>query len=100
MIGGRDKTKLVEGLERQVEAVRSALSSVAPQAPVHGCFCFINPNGQAGGTKLPLLRTLRIKECALLFPRKLARRLNQPGELGPEQMLLVAEALARRFPAA
>ena len=100
MIRGRDKTKLVEGLERQAQAVQLVLSSIAPQVPVQACFCFINPEGQSGGTKLPLLRTLRIKEYPLLFPRRLAKQLNQPGELGLEQMRLVAEALAQRFPAA
>jgi hypothetical protein len=42
-------------LMRQTEAVRSALDSVASQVPVHACFCFVNPEGQSGGTKLPLL---------------------------------------------
>lgn len=100
LIWGRDKTKLVEGLERQARAVRAALRSVAPQVPVQACFCFINPQDQSGGTKLPLLRTLRIKGYPLLYPRKLARRLKRPGELGPEQMRLVAETLAQLFPSA
>ncbi len=99
-IRGRDKTKLVEGLERQVEAVQLALISVAPQVPVQACFCFINPDGQSGGTKLPLLRTLSINGYPLLFPRRLARRLNQRGELEFEQMCRIAEVLAQRFPAA
>jgi hypothetical protein len=99
-IRGRDKTKLVEGLERQAGAVRLALSSAAPQVQVHACFCFINPEGQPAGTKLPLLRTLRIKGFPLLFPKRLARLLRQPGELSPEQMHLIAESLAHQFPAA
>jgi hypothetical protein len=100
VIGGRDKTKLVDGLARQAEAVQSTIDSVAPGVPVQACFCFVNPEGQSSGTKLPLLRTLTISGYPLLYPRKLAKRLKQPGELGPEQMRLVAEALAREFPAA
>ncbi len=94
VIGGRDKTKLVDGLARQAEAVQSSIDSVAPQVPLHACFCFIDGNG------IPLLRTLRIRGYPLFYPRKLAKRLKQPGELDSEQMWLVAEALAREFPAA
>ncbi len=74
MIGGRDKTKLVDGLARQAEAVQSSIDSTGLQVPAHACFCFINPEGQSGGTKLPLLRTLRIRGYPLLYPRKLAKR--------------------------
>ena len=100
VIGGRDKSKLVDGLTRQAKAVQSALDSVAPGVPVHACFCFVNPEGQSSGTKLPLLRTLSVSGYPLLYPRKLAKRLKQPGELSAEQMRLVAEALARGLPAA
>jgi hypothetical protein len=100
VIAGRDKTKLVTSLERQVEAVRSTLESIAPDVPVKACFCFVNPAGQAGGSGVPLMRTLSIKGHPLLYPRKLAKRLNEPGEVGPEQMLSLAEALARHFPPA
>ena len=102
VVGGRDQTTLVGKLARQVKAVRSAVGSAGlQQAPVHGCFCFVDPQGHAGGSGgLPLLRTQRIEGYPLLSPRKLARRLKRQGELGPEQRLLVAKALARRFPAA
>lgn len=100
VIAGRDKTKLVDGLERQAEAVRAALEAVAPEVPVTACFCFINPAGQAGGSGIPLFRTIAIREHPLLYPRRLAKRLNQPGELDSEQMGVVAEALARQFPPA
>jgi hypothetical protein len=97
VIGGRDKSKLVAGLARQAEAVQSALDSVAPGVPVHACFCFVNPEGQSGGTKLPLLRTLSVSGYPLLYPRKLAKRLKQPGELDADRIRLVADALAHAF---
>lgn len=99
-INGRDKTKLVEALERQADAVRSALGSVAPEVPASACFCFVNPAGQAGGSGIPLLRTLQIDGHPLLYPCKLAKRLNAPGELTPARIQIVAEALARQFPPA
>jgi hypothetical protein len=98
VIGGRDKSKLVDGLARQAEAVQSALGLVAPGVPMHACFCFVPPEGEA--TKLPLLWTLTISGYSLLYPRKLTKRLKQPGELSAEQMRLVAEGLAQKFLAA
>jgi hypothetical protein len=100
VIAGRSRPKLVEGLQRQVDAVRFALDSTEHQVPVHGCFCFINPKGQAGGSGIPLLRTLTIKGFPLYHPRKLAKRLNQPGDLIGDQAQVVAETLAQQFPPA
>lgn len=100
LIAGRDKTKLVEGLSRQREAVRAALAETVPEMPVHGCFCFLNPAHQAGGSGLPLLRTPSIGGFPLLYPRRLSKRLNAPGELTAESRREVAEMLARAFPPA
>jgi hypothetical protein len=100
VIAGRDRTKLVEALERQIDAVKSALMPIAPDVPIEGCFCFIDPVGQAGGSGVPLLRTLSIRRHSLFAPRRLAKRLNQPGELTGERIRLLAEELARRFPPA
>jgi len=100
LIGGRNKTKLVEGLARQQEAVRASLAETVPELPVHACFCFLNPTRQAGGSGLPLLRTLSIKGFPLLYPRKLSKRLNTPGELSTESHTEVADLLARAFPRA
>jgi Nuclease-related domain len=97
LIGGRNKTKLVEGLTRQQEAVRVALAETVPAMPVHACFCFLNPDGHASGSGLPLLRTLSIKGFPLLYPRKLSKRLNARGELSPESRTEVADLLARAF---
>lgn len=77
VIAGCNKSKLVDGLARQAEYVQSALDSVAPGVPVQACFCFVNPEGQSSGTKLPLLGTLSISGYPLLYPRKLAKRLAQ-----------------------
>lgn len=99
-IRGRDKTKLVEGLKRQVDAVSAGLAIVEQNVPVGGCFCFINPDGQAGGSDLPLLRTLAIDGLPLYYPRRLSKRLNQTGMIGLEQIAVLAEALVELFPRA
>jgi len=100
MIAGRNKTRLVEGLTRQVDAVRTTLAEIAPGTPVHGCFCFINPEGLLAASDLPMLRTLSIDDYALLYPRKLAKRLNRPGPLDEAEATRVTQELAARFPAA
>lgn len=100
VIAGRDKTKLVEGLQRQVDAVRARLAIIEQDVPVHGCFCFINPDGQAGGSGIPLFGTMSINGFPLFYPRKLSKRLNQPGELDTDQTAVLTEALAELLPAA
>jgi hypothetical protein len=99
VIRGRDKTKLVEGLRRQVEAVRAGLAVIEQDVPVGGCFCFINPDGQAGGSGIPLLRTLAIDGFPLFYPRKLSKRLRRPGPLDEDRAAVLAEALVELFPA-
>jgi hypothetical protein len=100
VIAGRDKTKLVEALTRQREAVRAALAETVPVMPVHACFCFLNPNNQAGGSHLPLLRTLRIEDFPLFYPRKLSKQLNTPGAVGAASREEIAKLLAIAFPSA
>ncbi len=95
MICGRDQTKLIHGLGRQRDAVRAAVATVAPAIQVHACLCFVG-----GNADMPLLRKLSIDGYPLLYPRKLAKWLNRPGELGGEEMRAIAEALARALPPA
>lgn len=99
-IAGRNRTKLVAGLERQLEVVRAALAATVPEMPVHGCFCFLNPAGQSGGSGIPLLRTLRIDGYELFYPRRLSKRLNAAGALSPESRRDVAALLAAALPSA
>jgi Nuclease-related domain len=95
LIAGRDRSELVEGLEGRVRAVRATLNSLGERVLVHGCLCFLNPS--TGGSVVPLAGNLRIKGIPLCFPRRLAKRLNEPGELVGDQAQLVAEALAHEF---
>lgn len=100
VIKGRDKTTLVEGLSRQREAVLAAFAETVPEMPVHACFCFLNPAGQADGSGLPVFRTLSIDGFPLFVPRKLSKRLNAPGALTARSRQEVAEMLVNAFPAA
>jgi len=100
VISGRNKTKLVDGLEGQLAAVRAALESLAPGTPCSACFCFLDPAGQAGGSGIPLFRTLTVRGYPLLSPKRLAKRLNRPGALDADQVRALAKALAAEFPSA
>lgn len=95
VIRGHDQTKLIRGLDRQVEAVRAAIGTDAPAVDVHGCLCFVG--GQADK---PLLRKLSLDGYPLLYPRELAKLLNRPGELGADEIRELAEALAAALPPA
>lgn len=97
MIAGRDRTKLVTGLEKQVEVVRAALAAVAPTVPVHGCMCFIAPEGFLADSGLPVVRTLKVNGFPLYYPRRLAKRLNRPGEVTGEQADRVYQELGRQL---
>jgi hypothetical protein len=98
VIAGRDRTKLVTGLERQVDVVKAVLESVAPEVPIHGCFCFVAPEGLLAEVGLPVMRTLKINGCLLYYSRRLAKQLNQPGALTREEAEPIYDQLARQLP--
>lgn len=99
-INGRDRTHLIEGLDKQVRVVRGILASLAPDVPVHGCLCFIAPEGLLAGSGLPVLRTLSINGYPLYYPRRLARRLTRGGPLTADRARALQTILAERLPAA
>jgi hypothetical protein len=100
LIAGRDQTKLLNGLAKQAAAISAALADLAPDVPVHGCLCFVNPEGLLSESGLPLLRTLKINGWSLFHPRSLARRLNGSGPLTAERARALQAELAVRFPPA
>jgi Nuclease-related domain len=99
-INGRDKTKLVEGLAKQVAVVQAVLADLAPNVPVHGCFCFVAPDGLLADVGLPTLRTLKISGYSLYYLRRLAKRLNCSGPLTPQAIAEIHTGLAELLPPA
>lgn len=99
-IAGRDCTKLVGGLTAQVHTVQTGLAELAPEASVHGCFCFVAPEGTFALVRLPMLYTPEIDGFKLYSRRRLAKRLRRPGSLDAEQARALADLLAERFPPA
>ncbi len=101
IIGGRDRTTLVAGLDRQIELVRRALDRQgASDVPISGCLCFVPPAGLWGEVGLPAMRTLRIAGHPLYSTRRLCKQLNRAGRIAPAQarelQALLAAALRPR----
>jgi hypothetical protein len=92
-IAGRDKSKLIDGLAKQVALVEAVVLKIAPGVPVHGALCFVDAD-------LPMLGKLSFKGFPLLYPKALAKRINAAGPLDRERVAAVATQLAIRFPAA
>lgn len=93
VINGRDKTELIDRLDRQVVLVRTATQQIAPETPTRGALCFVD-------TELPLIRTLTLSGYPLLYPRALAKRINRAGPTGDGTVSAMATALASIFVAA
>ena len=92
-INGRDQTRLVHGLLRQVDAVRRELSAVEASIAVQGALCFV-------GTELPWFGSSSIADVPLVGRRGLAKLLLRPGDVDTSDRQPVAAFLDRRFPRA
>ena len=94
LINGRSRRKLVDGLERQVGAVRRALAGLGrTDVVVHGVLCFTKAD-------LPLFGRCEIRGFSLRHPRATARRLKRNGPLTEPEIEALARELARAFPRA
>lgn len=91
LVRGRDKTHLVESLNKQFVAVVEAMGQ--HPAPVTALFCFID-------AELPILEALTVSGVPVLTPRKTATLLRRPGPFDGQQRRTIWESLARRLPPA
>jgi hypothetical protein len=92
VISGRDQTKLLTGLCKQVERVRMALLDVAAPLEVRGALCFVD-------TELPWASE-SIDGVPLVGRRGLAKLLKREGALTSDDREATARFLASRFPPA
>jgi hypothetical protein len=93
MIAGRDRTTLIDGLDRQVSAVRDALAGTTGPPAVQGVLCFTQAD-------LPLFGTTKMRSHLLLYRKALAKRLNAAGPASAAQIDATARLLAGAFPPA
>lgn len=91
LINGRDHTSFLDGLDRQIAAVRTILHSTGHRdIPIHGAICFTKAN-------LPFLMTQKMRGYLLTYTRALARRLNRPGKLDEPSLRELTQLLAARL---
>jgi hypothetical protein len=89
---GEDAIKLIDGLERQIAAVRAVLNGGGYQEiTVRGAVCFTKAD-------LPFLRTQTFRDHLLLYRRALAKRLNADGPLRSASIEQLARHLATLLP--
>lgn len=94
-VNGRDKTRLVEAMPRQVDAVRQALASTTlPDCGVTAALCFVDSHWGIGAS--PFV----INDVHVLRPKTLGKLLRSNGTLNRDQILELECALAFALPAA
>ena len=94
-VGGRDKSKLIEGMGKQVGAVTTALgSSQLADTPIHPVLCFTDSEWGI------FAKPLSFGPVSCLWARRLCELISQPGPLDPSQRHSIAVLLSAALPAA
>ena len=94
-IAGRDQTKLVDGVERQIAAVRASLGPLAEDpVDIRGALCFADVEG------LPLLRRQTVRSVIIDGTRTTAKLARRPGPLSTEHVERIGHHLAHVLPPA
>jgi hypothetical protein len=85
-VGSRDCTKLLHGVHKQVEVVRSLLE---PEVPVHGVLCFVEADWPLFGG------SFTTHDVHVLWPKKLYPKLQSQGLLTAERITEVHKTLGQ-----
>jgi hypothetical protein len=89
-VAGRDRTRLVRGVQTQAEVIRELLAGRGLHAiDVRSALCFANADG------LPWLRRLELDGVMLDGPKRVAKLARRPGSLGEADVQDVLYALAK-----
>jgi hypothetical protein len=93
MVGGRDRTKLIAGVHKQIARVATALGrEFGAELPVHGVLCFVDADW--GWFAKPFV----LQEVLVTWGQALRERFTEPGPLGDELRTSVHRVLASSFP--
>ncbi|MBB1514047.1 NERD domain-containing protein [Tessaracoccus sp. MC1627] len=93
IVGGRDRSALVTGMQKQVALVRAALAD-RPEVPVRGVLCFVDADWPLIGG------SFAINDVAVVWPKKLKAMLTEPGPLDEAQLADLQWELHEAFPRA
>lgn len=91
LVGGRDRTKLVDGMNKQLGLVRAALAD-QPDVPVRGVLCFVGADWPIFGGSFV------VQDVSVVWPKKLKASLLEPGPLDPGQIADLQWQLHEAFP--
>lgn len=90
LVGSRDRSRLVDGVLRQVAVVRD----IVPGMPVTGVLCFV-------GADWPLIGgAFTTRGVEVLWPKKLYKQLTSTGPLEPTTIAEIHRCLAAALPPA
>lgn len=90
-VGGRDRTKLIAGVHKQVAHVKDGLASQFADVPVHGVLCFID--AEWGLFSKPFT----LDGVFVTWGKALRQRLQEPGPLDPDRVDAIHSRLASAF---
>jgi hypothetical protein len=95
-IDGRNQTKLITGVEKQIGHVRDALCELDADTTIDitGALCFPNVDG------LPWVRRVEIRGILLDGPKAVARLAARPGSRESDAVKRIWGYLAQAFPSA
>jgi len=95
LIDGRDRTRLLDGVERQIEYVRSALGRIGEdRTDIRGALCFPHVDG------LSILTQLSIREIIIDGPKPVAKLARRGGPLDHDAINRIWNHLGHSFPPA
>jgi len=91
IVGGRDRTKLVEGMHKQLGLVRAALAD-QPDVPVHGVLCLVDADWPLIGG------SFTVQGVSVMWPKKLKALLAEAGPLDADRIADLQWQLHEAFP--
>lgn len=95
VVGGRDRSKLVDGVKRQMADVREVLDGVLPSGlQVRGALCFVDGDFGLVG------RPFAVGEVLVTWGKALRARLMETGPLDERARAAIHERLASKLPPA
>jgi hypothetical protein len=92
-VGGRDKSKLVEGMGKQTRAVRAAVESAGlGDTPVHAVLCFTDSDWGL------FAKPIMFGDVTCLWAKKLRELVSAPGPLDGHQRTAIGHRLNLALP--
>jgi hypothetical protein len=93
-VGRNDQTKLIDGLTKQVEAVRAAVGEEFAHVPVCKALCFVSGDFELFGD------SIEIGGAHVVSPRALGKLIRTAGSLDRQSIDRIERLLAHELPAA